>query len=205
MSGFNRINFRREVSPQLKQKAFPVISSRMAGFWEREKERMINEFENHPVTNELESYHPDQRSEFLPNGNLTALFGYEDVAGEVNNVRDLLDESNIVFINQGRVYGDGSYTVSAKAEVPSIEAINSATPLPWQEGKGLIDAVELGVSGFFRTLFGGKFDDSRSGGAIQIQAKVRDKSFPGLGRGSYLRGILDNFKNIIRSGPRTRN
>jgi hypothetical protein len=83
-----------------------------------------------------------------------------------------------------------------------VGLLNELTPLPWQEQKGLVDAVELGVSGFFRTLFGKNFENSISGEAIQVKNKVRDQSFSGLGRGAYLRGILKRFTDKLRKGPR---
>jgi hypothetical protein len=203
MAGFNKIAFRREVSPQLKNKAFPIIARRMEGFFERQKEQMITEFEAHPVTNELESFNSEQRSQFLPQGNLTALFGYEDGAEEIQKIRELLESSKITFLNQGRIAPDGSYEVTARAEAPSVALLNEETELPWQQ-KGLVDAVELGVSGFFRTLFGGSFTDSRSGGGIQVKNKVRDVAFSGIGRGGYLRGILSRFVARVRKGPRAK-
>lgn len=201
MSGFNRLAFQREVSPQLKNKAFPVVAARVEAFFEREKERMVNEFESHPVTRELES--PSDNSQFLPQGNLVGLFGYDDATSEVDKVRDNLDNTQITFLGRGRILKDGSYIIRARAEVPSIQLLNEETELPWQS-KGLVDAVELGVSGFFRTLFGSGFDNSRSGEGIQTKTKVRDEAFKGVGRGGYLRGILARFAERIRRGPRAR-
>jgi hypothetical protein len=201
MAGFNRLAFQREVSPQLKNKAFPLVAARVETFFEREKQRMIGEFESHPVTNELES--PSDDSQYLPQGNLVGLFGYDDAAGEVDKVRENLDNTQITFLDRGRVYKDGSYTIRARAEVPSIQLLNEETELPWQS-KGLVDAVEMGVSGFFRTLFGGDFDNSRSGEGIQTKTKVRDEAFSGVGRGGYLRGILARFSERVRRGPRAR-
>jgi hypothetical protein len=80
MSGFNRVAFRREVAPQLKNKAFPVIARRVEGFFEREKGRMIDEFEaggsggGKNITAELSGSAP-YKSAFLPQGNLHGLFG----------------------------------------------------------------------------------------------------------------------------------
>jgi hypothetical protein len=201
MASFNRINFQREVSAQIRNKAFPVMAARTRGFFEREKDRMLSEFESHPVTKELQS--PSDSSQFLSQGNLVGLFGYEDATGEVDKVRENLEQTSIVFLDRGRVDKDGRYVIRVKAETPSVALLNEETELPWQS-KGLVDAVELGVSGFFRTLFGGGFEGSRSGEGIQVKNKVRDESFSGIGRGGYLRGILRRFAQRVRSGPITR-
>lgn len=201
MAGFNRVAFRREVSPQLKNKAFPILAARVEGFFERKKEEAVQNFENHEVTRELES--PSETSKFLPQGNLVGLLGYENVNDELNTVRDNLQESQITFLDKGRTDKDGGYTIKVRAQVPSIAKINEETELPWQS-KGLIESIESGVSGFFRTLFGNNFDGSRSNEGIQVKTKVRDESFGGIGRGKYLGGILSDFARRLRRGPVTR-
>jgi hypothetical protein len=202
MAGFNRAVFRRELSPQLKNKTFPVIKRRMETFFEREKGRMIREFDEHEVTRELISG-VTIKSKFLDGeGSLPGLLGYDNIEGEVFKVASLLESSSIVSIRQGRIGSDGTYRVTARTDVPSVKLLNEETPLPWGPEKGLVDAIELGVSGFFNTLFGTRFKSSRSGGGIQVKQQVRDISFRGTGRGSYLRGILSRFLAKIRSGPR---
>ena len=173
----------KQVPPAIKNKIFKDLEKE----FERAKQKLLQDFENHAVSKELDGR---EGASNLSNtlggeGNLYSFIGFsgEDALAAL---RDLLrdgikitnkttDAKNLVF--------------SIKIAVPSTDAIAAATPMPWAPGLSWAEGIERGISGLGNFL-NKKTSASRSGRGIQIDFNVRTQTYSGV---PYLTKILEDF------------
>lgn len=155
------------------------------------KRDMIAEFNNHPVTREIEmGKYADNISRTLTGkGNLFTFIGFDSGSKPTQVIRNLLDDKT--FINAVNVRKDG--TINNVIAHPSPADIFEVTPLPWAEGRSWAEGIERGISnlGFFLNV---KSEKSRSGQGIQAEHKVSDISFEPR---AYITSIIRNFERKI--------
>jgi hypothetical protein len=141
------------------------------------KKELLDAFNNHPVTQEIEEAAKTGDGEDAPNlsgtlGGVTNLFtfiGFYEGDDPIEPVREILE--NIEFDYEE--INSGNYGYQFNFALPSPEEIFSVTPMPWAEGRSWAKGIESGISGLGYYLRGYK-KGSRSGGGIQGKYKVRD-------------------------------
>ena len=148
------------------------------------KEKMLSEFDNHPITIELEQKTSADPSAFVSSGSLFGFIGFENESNPTEIVREMLEKSELKFI---RINGG---IVDFKAFYPSKEELFAATPLPWASGRSWLKGIESGISGLGRYLKTENLDSSRSGGGIQSKSKFQSGRFTNT---KYISEILNNF------------
>ena len=154
--------------------------------------QMLNEFESHPVTQEISAGPKASNiSKTLSGkGNLFSFIGFESGKAPIKPRRLLLERTTVEFlaISKG--------TVDFKVNFPTNEQIYEVTQMPWAKGRSWVRGVEHGMSGIGQYMYGNKdFSQSRSGSAIQNKGKLRGGNFRNT---SYISEIRRNFIKNLR-------
>jgi len=146
--------------------------------FEKIKREIIEEFNNHPVTIEMEMGITAENISGTLSGitNLYSFIGFREGEKPVEPIRELLEKSTYRIIRL-----PGIAKAKFSFDTPTAKEIFKETPMPpeWSVGRSWAKGIETGISGigyYLRTERG-----SRSGFGIQAKNKTR-------------RGI--RFKNI---------
>jgi len=152
------------------------------------KDKFMEDFNNHPVTKEIEDGPNAKNISNSLNGigNLFSYIGFFASQAPVQELRILLEKS-FSFKKRSANKNGSKFVIT----YPDIEIIKKNTPMPWEGGRSWVSGVERGISGFGFYLYK-KFIDGRSGQALQSANKVRSSSFK---RVRYMSEIIKNFVN----------
>tara|TARA_Y100000310_G_scaffold292935_1_gene322109 strand:- start:1027 stop:1608 length:582 start_codon:yes stop_codon:yes gene_type:complete len=161
----------------------PNAEPRLRKQFKKIKEKMMSEFNDHPVTRELDQKTSADPSSFVGDGSLFGFIGFDRSDEPTQIVREMLDSSELKFI---RIKGE---TVDFKIFYPSKEELFEATPLPWAAGRSWLKGIESGLSGLGKYL-NIDSDTSRSGGGVQSESSMRSARFRNT---KYITEILNNF------------
>lgn len=134
---------------------------------EKIKQEIIEEFENHPVTQEIDAGIESTNISNTLNGitNLYSFIGFENGDRPLEPIREELKKINL------------KYTINSKGELifnvefPTAKDIFKVTPMPWAAGRSWAQGIEIGISGLGYYLK--KTKNSRSGLGIQSETQVR--------------------------------
>lgn len=159
------------------------------------QERLIDEFNNHPVTEELDNgITADNSSGLLGGyGNLFSFLGFKQGSNPTKTVRDILSQKiRVTAVRRG---DQGKFIIYM--DIPSKEKIYAETPLPWLTGRSWVDGIEKGISGFGRYLYNedGFGPKSRSTTGIQYKG---GKSYQGrFSNSPYISEMLNKFRKTL--------
>lgn len=152
---------------------------------------LLKEFDNHPVTQEvLSGPGAANISNTLDGqGDLFSFIGFEENENPTAAVRAAIDSATTLVIDNAppTVQSDG-VIYKFSVTIPT-EAIEAASPLPFETGQSWVTGIEKGISGFSQYL-AGYFKSSRSGGGIQATNVVRGGEFKTR---EYITEIYRNF------------
>lgn len=158
------------------------------------KQEIINEFNNHPITREIEMgpTAPNISGTLGGVGNLYSFIGFEAGTNPIFPIRDLLQKSTYT-INTG-----GVNTMSkAIFGIPTAKMIFSMTPMPWATGRSWAKGIETGISGLGYYLYLKKQSNrSRSTTAIQTQNSVR--SAVRFRNTKYISDLINKFEKELK-------
>ena len=155
---------------------------------------LLEDFENHPVTKELEEGRADPlygrniSGRLDGVGNLYSFIGFKSSEGNpLDVIRDILKDLKV-----GKAVGsNGKVIIATNIKGSLKEYIYRKTPLPWATGRSWAKGIEEGISGFGYYLRTEKGGDSRSGGGLQsTKQKVRSGRYE---NGPYLSPMLNDF------------
>lgn len=164
---------------------FPLVQEILLA----EMEVLKENFESHPVTREIDAGPNAHNISGTLNGtgNLFTFIGFERGSKPLDAIRAELNKDPVlvsVKYNRGRVSGT--------FRGPSKNDLFKVTPLPWATDSWA-RRIEKGLAGFGQYLLKGGAG-SRSGGAIQVNNKVRTGRFKNR---SYISRMLSDFYKSI--------
>lgn len=179
--------------PAIRQRVYAEAAKRIHAAVKRAHQQMIQEFEDHPITQEIDSgpngY--NQSGTLGGYGNLFSFIGFEEGMDPISPIRFLLKKAlQIKKIDKNQQ----NIIMEFLVELPSKEDIFQATPMPWASGRSWAEGIEKGISGLGMYLNVESFQ-SRSGEGVQSKNKVRSGGFRNT---QYLSKILNNLQNEIR-------
>jgi hypothetical protein len=156
---------------------------------------LLSEFENHPVTKEIQdgASAGNESGTLGGYGNLYTYIGFSSGDNPTGRLRNLI-AGTIALVSRhsarSRIKpgGRGIY-VPIRVRIPSITQIAAASPLPWEPGRSWAMGIETGISGFGNYM-NKAFINSRSGAGLQSKHKVREGGFRPR---SYLKAMLTKF------------
>jgi hypothetical protein len=203
MATINKTILNREVRKLIFAKDIQDLAYQRA---EREfqkiKKQTLNEFDEHPVTVELNAGVDGKNiTDTLPgtrgDANLFSFIGFDQGAKPTEEVRQILEDEIVLDKKpQSRTIPTG-VQFNFDVKVPTLKSIEQKTPLPWESGRSWVRGIERGISGLGYYL-SGRFrspEPSRSGGGIQSDNKVRPGAFSTV---KYLSQILNNIKEKLK-------
>jgi hypothetical protein len=161
------------------------------------KRRTIQEFENHPVTQEI-SAGPEASNKsgtLSSGGNLYSFIGFNQGGDPTDVVRSYLNDKIKVFRQSRFVKSQMSGHYTFRVNPPMTKEIENLTPLPWESGRSWVRGIERGISGLGYFLYG-RYSQSRSGTGIQSAHEIRPAIFRTK---RYLTSIIANFYTNIRN------
>jgi hypothetical protein len=172
-------------SSSIQEKAYQELNEEVLSA----KEELLQEFDSHKVTQELNDGPSREGSDVLPEGygNLFAFLGIEKNRKPTEEVRSELEKIKV--IRKPLVL---SNYWKFRIIVPSSEDIERKTMLKW-EPRSWVSAITHGLSGFSSFMFK-QGEGSRSGYGVQTSNKIRKGVFNGV---SYVFGMLGRFKRRI--------
>lgn len=134
--------------------------------FEKIKNEMLDEFNDHPVTREIEAGVDAPNISGTLNGvtNLFSFIGFNAGDNPISPIRELLEKSFF------KIHRGNSEISIATFEIPNAKMIFSVTPLPWATGRSWARGIERGISGLGYYLK--KTQGSRSGLGIQAKRQV---------------------------------
>ena len=146
----------------LRDQAFKIMEQKLV---EAQKET-INEFNQHPVTAEIEA---GPRAENLSGtlggyGNLYSYIGFNQGSNPVDTLRDFLTKRPKVFKTSRFVKSQSSAEFRFRVQLPTFAEMEALSPSPY-EGRSWIKGVERGISGlgYYLHSTSGQLAGSRSG------------------------------------------
>jgi hypothetical protein len=158
-----------------------------------QKDELIEEFENHPVTLELEEG-PDSDGGMLDYGNLYSFIGFTKGKNPIEPLRELLQNNiSIRKTSLGAKYGKNIIRFEFPINGVTDAEIHHVTPMPerWSSGSWA-QKIERSIIGFTNYLFDRKgFKKSASGTGLEIENGTHG-SFNSI---PYILSLLKNFRN----------
>ena len=132
------------------------------------KDKMIAEFQAHPVTREIEAgINASNISGTLDNiTNLYSFIGFNDTQDPIAPIENMLYKTDIRFVKINK------NELEFEVTLPDAREIFAVTPLPWATGRSWAKGIESGLSGLGFYLKK-QSESSRSGLGIQTSQKVR--------------------------------
>jgi hypothetical protein len=165
---------------------------------EKNKQQMINEFENHPVTKEIEA---GPEASNISNtlggeGNLFSYIGFNDGSNPTEIIKDIL-ANDVRVDNKPTITATGKdLKISFPISGPTLNEIESVTPMPFEGGRSWVRGIEKGISGFSYYIFKKYLKGSRSGTGLQTESEIRPGSFKPT---SYMSTILKKFYSKVNA------
>ena len=107
------------------------------------KKNILNEFNNHPVTREIEMGISAPNISDTLNGvtNLYSFIGFEEGSDPISPIKNLLEKSSF------RITPNGENIFSTIIfDIPSAKTIFLSTPMPLAKGRKLAKRIENGIT-----------------------------------------------------------
>jgi hypothetical protein len=167
----NTKRIRKEIfnNRTVKRKVLEIVQAEVA----KEKALFQQNFESHPVTQEIEGgENASNVSGTLGGyGNLFSFIGFNQGSNPTAPVKFLIQ--SISLSKNVRVSNAG---FQIKINIPSKEQFGDVSKMPWEGGRSWLLDMERGISGLGAFLYG-RFLGSRSGGGIQSKYNFSKKRF----------------------------
>ena len=168
------------------------VYTKVNAIFKKKKQQMISNFENHPVTREIQAgVNASNISGTLGGyGNLFTFIGFD--GGDPTNAVSRMLSTNTRLIRKPATNTRGNrvryiYTI----QYPSFGELGSATPLPWEPGSWL-RGIERGISGLGNYIYHNYVvPTSRSGKGTQSDRQIRSAMYT---RTKYMSAILKTFR-----------
>ena len=152
------------------------------------KQKLINEFEAHPVTKEIDGGIGASNISLGGKGNLFSFIGFKTNDRPTDPIRSALNA-----IAQTAVFTKRDGQGTSHILYPSPDDIFKITPLPWADGRSWALGIERGLSNFGQYL-DLRSKASRSGRGLQnekVDTGARFSTTP------YITELIKNFEKEI--------
>jgi len=185
----------RSINSQLQREIGAKVEAIVIKEFEAIKRQMIDEFENHLITREIEAGESSSNisGTLSGYGNLFTFIGFQEGDSPLSEVRRRLEATSI----RKTSYRAGKWEFITTE--PTKEELFSMTPLPWASGRSWIDGIETGLSGlgYYLYIRGKDLKGSRSGPAIQLKGgKKSDSAFGGDSTGGAIKNQRSRYKRV---------
>ncbi len=156
------------------------------------KDEFIDEFMNHPITQEIQGGIGATNISGTLGGitNLYSFIGFDEGTDPIRPIEQLLKKSNYRII-----YNNKSVDATVIFDIPTAAQIFEITPMPWAVGRSWARGIETGISGLGYYLK--KTKNSRSGLGVQssteqVRAGVMFKN------SKYISDLISRFNKELK-------
>lgn len=166
-----------------------AIEIRIRPLFNQIRQEMLDEFDNHPITQEIDMGPKlDYQSQFLRGyGDLFSFIGFDRNDNPTEPIRKLISGMRLFSVTSKGL--DWVYEVR---NFPTSADIFAVTPMPWKSGKSWAKGIEEGISGLGRYL-NIEYDKGRSGAGIQAKTA---KSFRAAYQPTqYISALVNKYRN----------
>ena len=157
------------------------------------KNDYIQEFINHPITQEIKGGINAANTSGTLGGitNLYSFIGFDEGTDPIRPIEDLLNKSNyrIVFNNKAT---DSTVIF----DIPTAAQIFEITPMPWAIGRSWARGIETGISGLGYYLK--KIKNSRSGLGIQSSTE-QIRTGASFKNTKYISDLINRFSKDLKN------
>jgi hypothetical protein len=160
------------------------------------KKETLREFNQHPVTKELEKGTSGMNSSLLGGrGNFFGFLGFHQGQQPVEIIRDIFEDHIKLRSRKPKLkkVSATSFTWEFDISVPSKTEIYAVTPMTWSS-RSWVKGVERGVTNYTKTVFM-ESPQSRSGVALQSKQNVNFITFSPT---PYITSLLDKLKKKLK-------
>lgn len=168
------------------------VKSLIEDQFEKIKDKYIDEFLNHPVTQEIKGGINASNISGTLNSitNLYSFIGFDEGTDPIQPIEELLEKSNYRII-----YNSNSGESTVIFDIPTAAQIFAITPMPWAVGRSWARGIETGISGLGYYLK--KVKNSRSGLGIQstIEQVRTGASFKNT---KYISDLINRFSKDLK-------
>jgi len=191
MAQINMKGLRREIAGQYSVKFKKIMIAKIKADVEKVKRQMLAEFSAHKITQDLDS--GPSGGSLAGGGSLFSFIGFDSGDSPTNTIRAILISSLKVSVT--RVLRS-DIEVNFRIDIPSMNEIEAATPLPWAPGMSWVREIEKGITGFGQYLVKDS-PSSRSGKAIQVKGNINSGNMNGT---IYMTQIIGNLvRNLTKT------
>jgi hypothetical protein len=158
------------------------------------KQKMLSEFESHPVTRELKAGSASSNiTNSLDEGNLYGFIGFEAGSDPTEDIFFLLQKTNI-FIKK-RMMGRMGFIWTYMITSPSLRDLYKVTPMPWAKGYSWLQELEgRGIPNIGQYMYK-QINSSRSQAGFQS----KNRSSGGSLKIPYVKKMLLDFENKLNA------
>ena len=161
---------------------------------EKSRKEMLMDFEQHPVTKEIDAGPNSSNLSGTLNGygNLFSFIGFQKGSSPTSVVKNTLSKPIKLKVKKA-LFRRGKFVV--ETDFPNKEEIENSAQIPWATGLSWMKGIEKGISGLGQFLYKSKGSSvSRSGKGIQTKANLNRKFVTT----TYFSKIYKDFINRIK-------
>ena len=194
-------NLNREIgkSVGIRNQSFKIAEERAI----EAKQQMLENFEASLITKELEAG-SENTLNFSGNlmglpyggGSLFGFIGFDEGDKPISLVRAYLEMSGKIRKTPKKVTSGTRTYYQYAVETPSMQELQSITPMPWEAGRSWIRAIEKGISGLGFYLLSNS-PKSRSGQGVQASKKLRGATYR---PSKYMSSIINSYLKQLQTG-----
>ena len=166
-----------------------ALHSLVEGRFDLLKSIAISQFDSHPVTVELTggANSPNISSTLNGYGNLYSFLGFTS-----DPIPPLRQAIEAMCRMESKMTPNGK-DLTFSFQVPDYSDLASVGILPWAFGGSWMEGIEKGIPNAFSFLYDER-GNSRSGGGIQVETRLRDADFSPI---PYLTPIFSELKSSL--------
>lgn len=155
--------------------------------FEKIKNEMIQDFQDHPITKEISAGPSSQNTSGTLDGygNLFSFIGFDKNTNPILPILNILQKSKIEYSK----ITDSSIIFTII--IPSKFDIFKETPMPWAAGRSWAEGIERGISGLGKFLYTDSAQTSRSGEGIQTKGVIKGGKFTPV---PYISALLKKYE-----------
>ena len=156
------------------------------------KNEFIDEFMNHPITQEIQGGISATNSSNTLGGitNLYSFIGFDEGTDPIRPIEELLKKSNYRILFNNR-----SVEATVIFDRPTAAQIFEITPMPWATGRSWARGIETGISGLGYYLK--KTKNSRSGLGVQ-STNQQVRSGVMFKNSKYISDLINRFNKELK-------
>jgi hypothetical protein len=156
------------------------------------KNEFIDEFMNHPITQEIQGGISATNSSNTLSGitNLYSFIGFDEGTDPIRPIEELLKKSNYRVLFNNR-----SIEATVIFDIPTAAQIFEITPMPWATGRSWARGIETGISGLGYYLK--KTKNSRSGLGVQT-TNQQVRSGVMFKNSKYISDLINRFNKELK-------